>query len=270
MAKGAELILDEAAFTADINPTDLPAGPIDSLMIGILGQTTAAASITGVTLLKTISLLRIFSDGLKTELSGADLLALNCLYLGNIPNKVNSGAVATNPAVMEGLILPLNLPAAKKGQIQVVYVAQTNVGSGKLAIFASHLERLAGPLIGIQRKPMTPTVTAAYGNKLDLSMEGAKLLALLIYSTTIPITTSVNTSAHKIRIKAKGVAQLEFNWHSLGPQSEMKTGDSDIDGEIDNYRLIKFDEPLPADDVKADVFADDTNLVVLIPVYQFG
>lgn len=270
MVKTAQLVLDEVAFTADINPTDLPSGPLADLLVGIRGQTTAAASITGTTLLATISLLRIFSDGLKVELTGPELLAFNVLALNNIPRKVNSGATATNPAVLQGLRLPVNLPGGKKAQIQVVYVAQTNVGSGVLAVHAASLERLPGPFQGLQRRPLTPTVTAAYGNKMDLSMGGAKIAGILCYSTTIPITTAVTTSLHRLRLLVGGKVHSEYNWMSMGAGKLLTGGDSDIDGVIDNYRWIEFEEPIPADDVKADVYADDTNACVLIPLYQFS
>jgi len=270
MVKSCQLVLDEVAFIADINPTDLPSGPIADLLIGMRAATTAAASITGTTVLRTISALRIFSDGLKTELSGRELLALNCLYLGKLPKKTNSGAAATNPACMEGLTLPLNLPSGKKAQIQVVYVAQTNVGSGVIAVHATKLDRLPGPLTGVQRRPITPTVTGAFGNKMDLSMAGAKMVALLVFSTTIPITTAILTSAHRVRLIVKGDFHSEYNWRNMGPNSELVTGDTDIDTEIANFRLIPLEEPIDASDVKADVFADDTGLVVLIPIYQFG
>jgi len=270
LVKSAQLVLDEVAFTADINPTDLPAGPIADLLLGIRGQTTAAASITGTTLLQTISLLRVFSDGLKNEISGAELLAFNVLALGNVPRKVNSGAVATNPAVLEALKLPINLPAGKKAQLQVVYVTQTNVGSGVICVYATSLDKLPGPLQGLQRKPITPTVTGAYGNKLDLSMAGAKIAGILCYSTTIPITTSVVTSLHRLRLLVGGKVHSEYNWRSMGVGQELTTGDTDIDGIIDNYRWLPFEEPIPADDVKADVYADDTNPCVLIPLYQFS
>jgi len=270
MVKSAQLVLDEVAFTADVNPTDLPTGPIADLLIGMTGATTAAAAITGVTLLKTISLLRIFSDGLKTELSGSELLALNALYLGVIPKKTNSGAVATNPACMEGLNLPLNLPSGKKAQIQVVYVAQTNVGSGVIAVHATKLGTLPGPFTGVQRRPITPTVTGAFGNKMSLSMAGAKLKALLVFSTTTPTTTAKLVSAHRIRLIVDGAFHSEYNWRNMGPQKEMVTGDTDIDAEIAKFRLLTFEEPIPAGDVVADVFADDTQPVVLIPVYEFA
>jgi len=270
MVKSAQLVLDEVAFAADINPTDLPAGPISDLLVGIRGQTTAAASITGTTLLATISLLRVFSDGLKVELSGSELLAFNVLKLNSIPRKVNSGAVATNPAVMEGLKLPINLPSGKKAQVQVVYVAQTNVGSGVIAIHAASLERLPGPFQGLQRRPITPTVTGAYGNKLDLSMAGAKIAGILCYSTTIPTTTAVTTSLHRLRLLVGGKVHSEYNWRSMGAGNLLTGGDSDIDGVIDNFRWLEFEEPIPADDVKADVYADDTNPCVLIPLYQFS
>jgi len=270
MVKSCQLVLDEVAFTADINPTDLPTGPLVNLLVGMTGATTAAAAITGVTLLKTISLLRIFSDGLKTELSGSELLALNTLYLGIVPKKTNSGAVATNPACMEGLDLPLNLPSGKKAQIQVVYVAQTNVGSGVIAVHATRLDRLPGPFTGVQRRPITPTVTGAFGNKMSLSMAGANIKALLIFSTTIPTTTAKLVSCHKIRLIVGGAFHSEYNWRNMGPNKEMVTGDTDIDGEIAKYRILTFEEPIPAADVIADIYADDTQPVVLIPIYEFA
>jgi len=270
LVKTSQLVLDEVAFTADINPTDLPTGPLSELAVGIRAATTAAASITGTIVLRTISLFRLFSDGLKTEISGRELLALNCLLLSNVPKKVNSGATATNPAVLQGLKLPFNLPSGKKGQVQVVYVAQTNVGSGVIAVYAEKLGTLPGPLTGVQRKPVTPSVTGAYGNRVDLSMANAKIKAILCFSTTIPTTTAVTTSCHKVRLIVDGSIHSEYSWMNMGPNKELTTGDTDIDGEIANFRLITLEEPIPAGDVKADIWADDTNPVVLIPVYEFA
>jgi hypothetical protein len=270
MVKSAGFELDEVAFTADINPTDLPT-PVQDLLVGIRGQTTAAASITGTTLLNTISLLRVFVGGtLQTEISGEELLAYNVLALNNIPRKVNSGASATNPAILQGLKLPVQIPAAKKAQIQVVYAAQTNVGSGVIAVHLQKLEKLLGPLQGLLRKPFTPTLTAAFARAMDISLPGAKIAGLLLFSTTIPVSTAVTTSLHRLRLIVAGNVHSEYSWMNMGAGNLLTGGDSDIDGAIDNYRWIPMDEPIPADDVKVDIYADDTNPVRIIPLYQYA
>jgi hypothetical protein len=269
MVKKCLFELDEVAFIADINPTDLPT-PVQDLLVGIRAQTTAAASIAGTTVLNTISLLRVFVGGnLLQEITGEEILAYNVLALNNIPRKINSGAVATNPAVLQGLKLPLQIPAGKKAQIQVVYASQTNVGSGVLAVHIQQLDKLGGPMQGMLRKPITPTQTGAFARAIDISVAGAKIAGLLCYSTTIPVTTAITTSLHKLRLIVAGALHSEYSWMNMGAGNLLTGGDADIDGAIDNYRWLPFEEPLPADDVKVDIYADDTNSVRIIPLYQY-
>jgi hypothetical protein len=270
MPSESQLILDEVAFMSDVNPMDLPSGPLESLLIGMNGQTSTTASVKAVTGMASISLLRIFLNGLKTEISGLDLVAYNLLAQSNVPLTVNSGTSANNPWSIMGLCLPLNIPSNVKAQIQVVYVAQTNNQLGKICIFGTKRANLPGPFVGLQRKPITPTVTASYGNRLNISMAGAKITGLLLWSTTIPTTTAVTTSLHKLRLIVKGAILNEYNWFCMGPNQNAQPGDSDLNGLIDNYRFIPFAEPIDASDVIADIYADDTNACVVIPVYQFG
>jgi hypothetical protein len=268
--KGSKLVMDEVSFLTDINPTDLPSGPISNLTLGMRGTTSTTAAVQGTTGLASISLLRILLNGIKTEMSGTDLLAFNCLVLNKVPKNVASGATKENTWSIMGLILPINIPAGAKAQVNFVWVTQTNVSTPYIALYAESLANLPGPLTGIQRRPLTPTTTASFGNTVRLSQAGAKIVGLLCYSTTIPTTTALTTSLHKLRLYVSGSLIYEVNWFNMPPGEQLVTGETTIDALIDNYRYIPFEEPLDASDVLADVYADDTSAVVLIPIYQYS
>jgi hypothetical protein len=270
MVKGSSLVLDEALFVADINPTSIGSGPLSNLQIGIRATANTAAVLRACTALAAINLLRIYQSGLKTEMSGQDLLAYNVLALNCVPLDTDSGSAQYNPTEIGGLTLPLNLPSGKTALIQFVYASQATVASPYLAVYAETLQTLSSSLIGILRRPITPTTTGSYGNKTSLSMDNAKLKGLLIYSTTIPTTTAQLFSCHKIRISGKGLAMLEFNIFNLGERGALRSGSAYIDAIVDHYRYIEFEEPLDANDLIADIYADDTNVVTLLPVYIFA
>jgi hypothetical protein len=265
-----KLVLDEVAFVSDINPMDLPPGPLEGLNFGIQGQTGTTAVVKALTGLKTVSLFRVFLNGLKTEISGNDLLAYNALVLGNIPKTYDSGSSSANPWALTGLIVPLGIASGLKAQIQLVWITQTNATVGKVAIFAKVAANPGAGMYGLQRRPITPTTTGSYGNKTSLSMKGAKLLGIIIYSTTVPTTTAVLVSAHKIRLSGANIPDQEVNWFTLPCSGQVVTGNTDIDAVLTNYRYWAFDESLDATDITADIYADDTNAVVLIPIYQFA
>jgi hypothetical protein len=270
MVTTSQLILDEVAFVADINPTDIQDGNLSELNIGLKWANSDATAVTIAGGLAQLSLFRVYNNGLKTEIRGAEIFALNCLKMGNIPWALTDGAVAHNRGYIAGLVLPVNKSQGSKAQIQAVFAANAHNELSTLAVHAKYKDHLETPLLGYQRKPLTTAVLAAFGNRISLALQGAKITGLLLWSTTVPVVGATTTTLHKIRLlNSKGVL-TEYNWADLAPAGNNITGNASFDAILANYRYVKLDEPIPADDIIADIYADDANPIVVIPEYQFG
>jgi hypothetical protein len=270
MPSNSQLILDEAAFVADINPVDIPDGNLEKLSIGLKWATNTTTAISVTEGLTQLTLLRLYNNGLKTEISGLELFALNCLKLGRVPFTLAASNTAHYRGFVSGLELPVNKPTGSKSQVGAAFTANAVNELSTIAVHGTYRDRLLSGLIGYQRKPITPATTAAFGNRVSLALSGAKLAGLLLMSTTVPVVTATTTSLHRLRLLNKSGVLTEWNWNNISDSDHLQTGIAGLDTILDNYRYIEIDEPINAEDLTADIYADDTGACVVIPEYIFG
>jgi hypothetical protein len=270
MVSSNQLVLDDVAFVADINPMDIPQGAIDKLSLGLKWATNTTTAMTAAEGLAQLAALRIFQNGLKTEINGKELLALNALKLNISPWSLDASNTAHYRGYIGGLSLPCNIPSDKKAQLQAVFTANAVNELSTICVHASYKDKLDGPMKGYQRKPLTPTTTGAFGNRVSLAIQGAKVGGFLLFSTTIPALTATTTSLHKLRLQSEKGIISEWNWNDIGPSGTVQIGVATLDAVLKLFRWIELDEPIPADNLIADVYADDTNATVIIPEYIFG
>lgn len=270
MVSQIQTILDDVAQAADINPFDIGSGPLQELLFGLKWTTNTTTAIAIAAGLGQWTNIRVFSNGLKTEIPAKDLLAYNILALANVPLNLDAAATSNYVGRVDGLRLPLNLPASVKAQLQMTYTAAATSASNSVNVSAKYKDTLPTGLQGIRKIPIVPTVTAAFGNRATLSYAGAKISGMLLFSTTVPATTADTTSLRKLRLLTGNKVQQEIQWHNLPAIDQAQTGVAAIDAILKTYRWVNFDEPIDATDLIADVYADDTNAVAIEPVYIYG
>lgn len=228
---------------------------------------TAPTLATG---LGTLDLFQLRRNGvLVTEMEYAAALAYNILAMGNEPISVVSVSDNDNQT-LPAVRLPINAPAggdtwAWRG----IYASVSTVDTQQLTVEAVEQDAgLEGGVYYIPRYVYTPAASGNYLRALNTSFPGA-LTGLMVFSTTIPLISSLNTSARKIRVKAAGEIQVEALWAALQATNKYP-GDSGLRGVVDNYAYLSLEnDPIPANTgIEVEVYADDTNAVRLYPVVR--
>ena len=265
------LFYDKVTFSADTDDITIiqPRYIHDiDITIDVTSSDSAAASFTEI--LGVLSKAQVKLTGkVVTELSGTDILAYTCLVEGKSPKYLVPGA-ASELGKIEGLILPLRLrPGEHVLSVRYFYEAQTNVASAKLSFSTLESDEvLEDRHIEMPTFNFTPPSTAAYNTALDVSFTGT-IEGFLVYSTTIPTTSSDTCTVKKLRIKVDGDIVFEDIWENLSAQTNYPE-DSTLRGVLDNYVYIDFSKaPIEAGRrVELEIYSDDTNAVKIIPILR--
>jgi len=273
MPKRELLLMDSGAFSADTPDNNIyrPAY-LDQLIISMRGQTTAAASVTWSTLMAALSKFTTKLNGVPVaDISLTDLFALNHLWIGSRPLGISSGATATNPCRIMGVVLPVGLPSGPEIlTYKAAYTAQTNLGTVTLNILAEYADMPIKPsLFRITTYSYTPPSTGALNKALSMTAKGP-LEALLIYATTIPTSAADTKTVDKLEVRVGGLVQISTNWEALkaAPQAGATSSETVVEGVVDNYVLLDLrGDPIPAGaDVDIYINSGDTNAVRIITI----
>ena len=261
------IILNEQSFTSSINDTPLPYRQIRKMIFGLSALQNGSTAPTQEELLAELSEIQVSHsenvfDGLSFD--GVDLLALNLMLLGHVPEFVTP-AGDNQAMVIAPLYLPLNLNAHVTPSYHLLFSDNTKIDTEKITL---GLELGVGtPAYKYKKKNDTADTV---GTEIDMSVKGKRLRALMMYATTIPSTSNHQRSIKELKIIVNKVEQYHYNWYELGkglaPVNAVEN--TQLGAILDNYRILIFGNPLPADDLTVWSKSDTaTDTIEYIGVY---
>ena len=263
------LFYDGVSFTADTDDiTIIQPRYIDALHISLSCLQNGATAPSLSDILSILNKVQVKLTGkIVTELTGQDILAYNCL----VENRSIKYLVPANDnelGLVEGLKLPLQLARGEHIlSVRFLHSSVSTVDTEKLSFSTLESdEALAERHIEMPTFSFTPPSTGSYNIAMD-STFGGDVIGFLVYSTTIPTTTSTTTTVAKVRIKVGGDIVFEDNWNNLSAQT-FYPEESTLRSILDNYVFIDFRKaPISAGArTEFEVYSDDTNNVKIIPV----
>ncbi|RLG47481.1 MAG: hypothetical protein DRN92_03140 [Thermoproteota archaeon] len=243
---------------------------IEQIDLGLQLKQTGTTSPSLEDMLSILDRVQVKLTGkIVTELKGRDVLAYNCL-VENRSIKYTVPAGDTQYGYVEGLSLPLKLaPGAHILSVRFLYNSVSTITDTKLSFSTLESDTvLSRAMIQMPRYVFTPPSTGAFNTALDSTFSGT-LIGFLVYSTTIPTTSATTTTVSKLRVKIGGDIAYEDNWQGLCSQT-FYPEDSTLRSVLDNYVFLDFrKDPVPAGSrIEVQVYSDDTNDVIIIPVVQ--
>jgi len=222
------MLANREAVVADTVITyDLPINPVSFIDVDI--EPALSAAYTQATMANLGAIFDkvevLFKGSSIVSLSGADLLAYGAMVLGRFPPVLNRDNGSASEQVVRFRIpfgrYPFSavecFPAVRKGELQLKldYAAAFTAITG-LDITITTCE-LPGAAPKQFLKATTLSKTPVVGdNDIDLPI-GNKILALLLYSGTIPITTAKTTTVDRVKLLVDNFEHYlhEVRWPSL-------------------------------------------------------
>lgn len=217
---------DKALAASSSYQEDLPAVPLSHLIFTLKGlNVTDEATLTEI--LARITNISVKDLGVTIfSMSGADLFAFNCVFMGKMPILTNRDALDNTTRAIT-LILPFGrrlydpgecYPAKPQGNLK--FYLDTSATETAIDGLIAQLEAVnlpgAGPASFLKTYTKTFTAAATGLNSVDLE-RGNKLAGVLVYGTTVPLTTAWTASIEDCRLMANNkehVIALTY-WESL-------------------------------------------------------
>lgn len=271
---------------------DLPVNPCSHLIFTIKAlNVTDEATIAQ--LLDLVTNVEVLHRGSSiTQMSAADLYALDFALLGKAPVALNM--IATDNATRAlSLIIPFGrqafnpaecFPESKAGELQLQATVDIATSDADGLILQVESVELIGARPTRYLKATTLTKTPAATGSTDLDLPIAHTLAgVLLYSTTVPATTAWTTTIDKVKLLADNSEVLfsEANWECLHGDLIFRCGDEPGhttargDDSIAHYALMDFSprniddfllDTRPFSSLKLKITAGDTNALRAIPL----
>jgi hypothetical protein len=286
------LLQDEAQTAGTVKTLDLPVNPLSHIVftfkcLNVTDEATLAEILARITKVEVL-----YKGAALLSLSGADLFALNCVLFGKVPILTNR--VATDDATRAiTMYIPLGrsiynpaecFKATKKGELQLQITLSSTETACDGVIYQIETVELLGATPDKYMKVTTLSKTPAATGDVDFDLAiGNKLAGLLVFSTTVPTSTSWTTSADKLKFLIDNVEFMiaSMNWESLHGNLLSRLGyfggigAAAGDDIVVKYGLIDF-MPNGGDDflvetsgkssVRLRVTAGDTNIIRVLPI----
>jgi len=209
------------------------------------------------------------SGKIITEVSGVDLLAFNCLVLGKEPLYTIS-ANDNEYNYLHGLKLPVSLPTGEHVlSIRFLYGSATTRDNEKLTLATEEYETaIEEKRYEIPTFSWTPPSTGSFNTALDTTFAG-DVEGFLIYSTTIPTTTSNTATVRELRLVLNGEIAYEGTIDDLRSDAAYPA-DETLRSICDNYIFLDFRKsPIPSGTrIEVQIKSDDTNSVRILPIVR--
>lgn len=217
---------DKALVASGSYQEDLPAVPLSHLILTLKGlNVTDEATLAEV--LARITTVSVKDVGVTIfSLSGADLFALNCIFMGKMPILTNR--VATDNATRAiTMIIPFGrslynpaecYPAKPQGNLKFyldISATETAIDGLIAQLEAVNLPG-AGPASFLKVYTKTYTAGAVGLNSVDLE-RGNLVAGLLLFGTTVPATTVWTSSIDDCRLMANNKEHVvaQTYWETL-------------------------------------------------------
>ena len=256
------VLKNRESFTKDTGYITVPVRNIKEINVSLdfLQNGTTAPTLANV--LSVINELQAIVKGnVVHTIKAVDLYALNVLLFGYRPIHVLP-ANDNEAGSLQGLVWPFNFPVLDK--IQVTYSGHNTVDTEKLTLSVDYGGRLGAPIF--LRYIQDTSQTGAF-KAYDISWGGMKLIALLLYATSVPDTTSSDGAIDEVKVKVDDQEVYHNLWLAINDFKYIESG-STIEGILDNYKLIDFrDTPLPANNLKVELKGSAAETFRAVGVY---
>lgn len=253
-------VLRNYAFAATTAQINIPIDHMVEIVTGITCQGTGTTTLANMKDAIVDEFVMTLGGIEFCRLDWVDMVHLQNLWFGETPDYLAPGADDCY-GYFSPVVLPLSLDknlagSLRKATCQWTVGALTNVDNVYLqSNIPYHSNQMASWLPGgyhyaYQYKTFTASTTRQV---IPFDREGADLLGLLLYSCTIPIVTSMNTSIDDITIFVNGQPVYgPVAWESMRNFKQTQQGieDTGYGAQLDNYKYIDLSwKPLPADDL---------------------
>lgn len=171
---------------------------------------------------------------------------------------------------VQGLILPVTVPAGS-GTLayRLYYTAPSTITDYRISIERIDSDDVLEPgIYAIKRFDYTPPSTGTENIAIDTSFDG-DLIAMLIYSPTIPTASSNSATVKKIILEEEGAEMIKDTIYTLRTDIEYPK-DSTLRGICDNYIFLDFRRSPIARGrrIRLKIVSDDTNTCKIIPILK--
>jgi hypothetical protein len=274
-------VLDEQPFTASFADQLVPYSPYCDAIDVSLRSTVSTAAVVTANLLAQIQPFEVkLNNTAVISIRGEDILALDQLYLGELP--IIGETTAVGPAgKVQGLTLPVwTQPKHGNLSIRPNFVSQTNLTVGVMSVEAELLDKvLHDGYLSYLTSFYSPVSTGAFNLAYDSPLIG-DLQGLLIFSTTIPTYAADIISAREIQLFVDGILAWQVEWKNLttpafpgaqpAPPPVGTTFGQGWTNFLNKYGFYDTSEdPIPKGKrLTIRINSDDTNNIRIIPIQQ--
>ncbi len=281
MARRYYQVLDEQPFTASFADQLVPYSPYCDGIDVSLRSTTSVAAVLTATLLQQISPFEVkLNNTAVISIRGDDLLALDQLFLGEMPIIGETTAVGSSGKV-QGLTVPTWMqPKHGNLSIRPNFVSQTNLSVGVMSVEAELLDKvLHDGYLSYLTSFYTPPSTGAFNLAYDSPLVG-DLQGLMIFSTTIPTFAADVITAREIQMFIDGTLAWQVEWKNLttpafpgaqpAPPVVGTVFGQGFTNFLANYGFYDTSEdPIPKGKrLTIRIQSDNTNNIRIIPIQQ--
>ena len=266
-----KLLKNSASYTASTESIHVVANNIKGIRIAFdcLGTGTTAATLAN--LIAHSSAVKLTVGGeVITLVRHDDLFVLNFIFdlweLGIQPTWLLT-TTADNTYGWLRTYLPILLTTDKEVYVNLDYTGVTDTDTGVLDLQVDYGDK-AYSRRPIMLRYVSVTATTNF-TEHDMSVAGKTLIGLLVFGTTIPVTTTKTFSVAELKILVKRDEKAHMHWYTMD-NVEADVEDTVLWVILENYRFFDCrDEPISADDLKVAIKSvTATDAVRLIGIYQ--
>jgi len=256
MGVWAKMLLNDVAFAANTQDLNVPADYIKyvDIMLSCLQNGTTAPTKDEIkagcpTIIAKLGGIRI------ANISLADLIALNGLWLMRTPLLVQAGGGDNRAGIIGPARLPLYI--TKRGRelsLQFAYAAVTNADDQTLHAKYTYQDSDFPERGNLHYAIETFTSTGQANQRLNISRVGAKLVGILCYSDHDGMAAGppAEPEVSELDLIVDNRVVYSDNWMTRGDErANVDAADDTTEGaEQDNYQWISFEQqPWAADDL---------------------
>ena len=221
--KKTKLLKNRATYTASTESIEVVAQNLRNIRIGYDHLGTGTTAVTLATLIAHSSAIKITVGGnIETLIRHDDLFALNYILHDIMPDLIPQKpfylltTTVDNTVGFIKTILPIGLTTDKKVYINMDYAAVTNADTSVITLEAEHGDK-PFPSKPLALRYISGNVTTSFV-EYDISVAGKRLIGLLLFSTTIPASTTFDATLDEVKLLVDREEKCHFKWACLDAQ----------------------------------------------------